>query len=204
MGGAASAALVGAPLALFVGTLVHPGLDTDAAAQLAIIDGAPGRWYATHLLGLVAMVLFVPGVVALGDLVSRSEPRWGRAGGALALAGVIGFTGIVTLFGFVAGEMAAQGDRAQMADLFHGLNTEPAVAGPIRGLAFAFPAGIACLAVGLHRARAAPAVACFAPLAGVLLFAVAGPTGHASLLIPATALMTVGFGVVALDRRRGA
>ena len=202
MGRLGSAALIGAPLALFAGTVVHPGLDTNAAAQLAIIDGEPGRWYATHLLGLLAMVLFVPAVLALAEIVARREPALARVGGALALAGVVGFSGIVTMFGFVAFEMAGEGERSQMADLFHRLNTEPAVVAPIRGLAFAFPAGIACLAAGLFRARVAPAWACAAPVAGVLLFAAGAPTGHAVLLIPATALMSVGFAAVAVPRLR--
>ena len=202
MGRPAAAAMIGAPLALFAGTVVHPGLDTDAVAQLAIIDGEPARWYATHLLGLLAMVLFVPAIAALAGVVGRSQPAWGRLGGALALAGVVGFTGIVTMFGFVAFEMATGGDRAAMADLFERLNTEPVVAGPIRGLAFAFPAGLVCLAIGLHRARAAPAWACVAPVAGVLLFAAAAPSGREALLIPASALMCAGFAAVAVPRLR--
>jgi hypothetical protein len=110
--------LIGAPAALFAGTFVHPGLREDAAAQLELIAAHPDRWYVNHLLGLVSMTLFIPALVALVHLVRDRAPGLAYAGAALGIVGTLGFTGVMTIYGFVAWQMSMSPDQARMADLF--------------------------------------------------------------------------------------
>src|SRR5687767_8834430 len=107
----AGVCLIAAPLTFFAGTLVHPGLRRDAAEQIALIGAHRGAWYWTHLLGLAAVVLFVPAILGLARLLRARAPGWARAGAGLALVGFVGWAGIVAGYGFVGWQMTAGGGR---------------------------------------------------------------------------------------------
>jgi hypothetical protein len=189
--------LIGAPAVLFVGTAVHPGLKEGAAAQLKLIARHPDQWYLNHLLGVVSMVLFIPAIFSLMHLLRDREPGWGYVGGALSVLGTVGFTGLMTIYGFVAWQMAASEDQTQMAELFRRLNHTAGVVIPFRAGPFAFVVGLICLAIGLYRAGIA-GLSCLAIAAGPILFAIGGQIGLVQLMIPASGMMTMGLGSIGL------
>jgi hypothetical protein len=188
--------LIAAPLALFAGTLVHPGLSENAPALLRIVARHPDAWYATHILGWAFVVLAIPAVLTLAHLLGDRQVALGNLGATLALVGIIGFAGIVTAYGFVAWQMAAAGNQAQMAALFARLNHSPGVWLPLKGMTAALIPGFGCLAVGLLRARA---VALWMPptfFAGVVLFGLGMAKAHTEIILIGTALMTIGLGSI--------
>jgi hypothetical protein len=189
-------ALFGAPLSLFAGTLIHPGLSASAHRQLDLIAAAPTRWYLTHLSGFVAVILFVPAVLGLVRLARDAHPRAAYAGGALALLGLIGFAGIVTLYGFVGWQMARSPDLAPMADLLDRMNHSPQTLAPLRLASLGMIPGLCILGITLLRSGQAPAWAPVVFVLGVGGFGLSSMTSHARPLIPATALMIVGLGRV--------
>ena len=48
--------MIGAPLLLLVGVIVHPESKSDVGAQLAVIADNMDAWYAAHLIVAVALV----------------------------------------------------------------------------------------------------------------------------------------------------
>jgi len=91
------ASLIVGPLLMSVGDLLHPPESWDPAAQIAFIAAAPSRWYASHLLLFIGMLLFVPGILAITALVMKRRPAIGYAARVLMLAAVGALSAV---FGF--------------------------------------------------------------------------------------------------------
>ena len=194
--------LIGAPALLFIGTVIHPGLRQSSNAQLELIARNPDQWYLNHLLGLVAMLLFVPAIAGAVHLLRDREPVWGYLGGALGTVGAVGFVGVITIFGFVGWQMAMSGDQEQMAEVFRRINDSARVAIPFRLMPFAFVLGMVCLAIGFYRARIA-GLPCIAIAAGPVLFGIGTQAELVGLMIPASGMMLMGLGSVGIRVLRG-
>ena len=69
----AVASLVIGPLLMSVGDLFHPIESMDVTAQANIIIEHASRWYAAHLLLLIGMLIFIPGLLALVDADGRTK-----------------------------------------------------------------------------------------------------------------------------------
>ena len=69
-----------------LGDLLHPHESWDAAVQVAMIAESGSRWYLAHLLLFVGMLLFVPGILALTDVVAKRRPAIGYAARVLLFA----------------------------------------------------------------------------------------------------------------------
>lgn len=194
---AAGLCLIAAPAALFAGTVIHPGLREGAAAQLELIADNQDRWYLNHILGIVSMTLFVPALAVLLHLVRIRQPGLAYVGTALGIVGTIGFTGLMTIYGFVAWQMSISPDQARMAELFERINHTAGVAIPFRTMPFAFVVGMVCLAIGLYRAGVAR-LACLPIAAGPVLFAAGAQTEQVMLMVSGSGMMTAGLGSIGL------
>jgi hypothetical protein len=188
--------LIVAPLALFVGTLVHPGFTDNAPALLRMISQHRDAWYLTHILGWAFVILMIPAIFTLIHLLGERQVALGHIGATLALVGVIGFAGIVTIFGFVGGQMAIAGNQVQMAELFERLSHNAGVWIPVRGMTGALLPGFGCLAVALVRARAVPRWMPPTFAVGLVLFVLGMASGTTGAGILGTALMTIGMGSI--------
>lgn len=191
-------ALIAAPLAFLAGALIHPGLDPSAGEQLRLIADHPDRWYATHVLGLVFIVLAIPAVFALLNLLHARGIVLGHVGAVLSIVGLVGWTGVVTIYGFVAWQLAKTGDRTRMAELFEELNHTAAVAMPFRIGPMAFALGMLCLAIGLHQANAVRAMPALAIATAPVVFAAGALTSFLPVMVLGTLQMTFGLGSVGL------
>jgi hypothetical protein len=114
---ATAAALVLAPALFLADNLIHPKeLERgNEARQLAETADAYTRWQLAHALGFCAIVVFAAAVLGLAFLVRRRQPGLGLAGGALAVAGLIGLGAAITIDGFtwgVLGEVSTKGPAA--------------------------------------------------------------------------------------------
>lgn len=90
-------ALGAAPLLTLAAALVQAAPSGhDTAAELASIAAHPQRYQLAGFLGFASMLLFVPGLLALAQLVRPNRPRWADTGlwmsftGLLALVSLMG------------------------------------------------------------------------------------------------------------------
>jgi hypothetical protein len=83
-----AASLVVGPALMSIGDLFHPAETWDGPAQVAIIAETASRWFTAHLLLLIGLLLFVPGILTLTDLVGRRWPSSGYAARVLVLISV--------------------------------------------------------------------------------------------------------------------
>src|ERR1044071_1617653 len=112
-----AASLVVAPALMSIGDLMHPPESWDPAVQMGIVAAAPQRWYTAHLLLLIGLLLFVPGILALTDMASR-KPRLSYAGRVLTLAGIGALSAVIT-HEMLLGRFVSDGaDRAAAVALF--------------------------------------------------------------------------------------
>jgi hypothetical protein len=142
--GAASLAV--GPLIMASGNLMHPAESSDISAQAAIIVDHATRWYLAHLVLLVGMVLFIPGLLSLADLASARKPRIGYAARVLLMIGVAGSCAIF-LAEVLAGRFGAAG-LAQTESFLDTMFSAP-IAGLMIPIALAFFVGAGVFAVPL-------------------------------------------------------
>jgi hypothetical protein len=108
-------ALVLAPALFLLDNILHPKeLERgNEAEQLAEIADAYQRWQAAHAIGFLSVIVFGVAVAGLAALVYRTAQRPGLAGGALAMAGLMGLAAAITIDGYtwgVLGEVSARPD----------------------------------------------------------------------------------------------
>ena len=109
------------PLLMSVGDLIHPPEDWATAVQVALVVEAPTGWYAAHLLLFVGLLLFVPGIAAIGRLAASRRPRAGYAAGILLFVSVGAVSGVFVfemLLGRFISEGANQADAVALLDTF--------------------------------------------------------------------------------------
>lgn len=152
-----------APLLFLADNLLHPKeLERgNEAAQLAHTADAYSRWQLAHALGFCAIVVFAAAVLGLAFLVRRRSPRLGLAGGALAVAGLIGLGAAITIDGFtwgVLGEVSTKGPAAHAGAVVALHDVQHSDWSLIYYLTpLGFIVGLVLLAVGAVRQGAIPA-----------------------------------------------
>jgi hypothetical protein len=191
----AGACMVVAPLVLLAATVIHPASDMNEAAQVATIADNLDAWYAAHLLALVAIVLTVPVVLGLMHMLRERQVAVGHVGGGLAMLGLFAYTGIVGME-LVMWQMAAGGSTAEAVALLERLNETTGILVPFVLVSFGFALGMACLAVGLYRARAVQSWMAISVAAGAILFGLGVATAMNWVAIVAAAFLVVGLGAI--------
>ena len=191
----AGACMVVAPLVLLAATVIHPASDMDEAAQVATIADNLDAWYVAHLLALVSIALMVPAVLGLMHMLREREVAFGHVGGGLAMLGLLAFTGIVAME-LVMWQLAGAGETAQAVALLERLNETAGIVIPFVVVSFGFSLGLACLAIGLYRARAVQSWMAISAAVGAVLFGVAIGSALNWLAIVAAAFLVVGLGAI--------
>jgi hypothetical protein len=192
----AGACMVVAPLLVLVSEVIHPAEKSNTRDQLAVIAGHLDRWYVAHLIAIVAIALAVPAVLGLMHMLRERQVAWGHLGGGLALLGLLAITGLVAVEGFVGWQAAAGGDRAQMVALFDRLTNTAGFVIPFIVVAYGFMLGLACLAVGLYRARVVPSWVSLFLIVAAACFVVELAASINAFGIVAAAFLFVGLGSV--------
>lgn len=190
----AGACMVLAPLFLLASAIVHPDAGTSAASQAAAIADQADAWYAAHALALASVVLAVPAVLGLMHMLREKRVLEGHVGGALALLGLLAFTGVIAI------EMALwqAGDEAATAAMIDRVGETAGLVVPFTAMSFGLVAGFIVLAYGLYAAHAinAPMAACIA--IGAALLAVATATATMWAAIAAGVVLALGLGATGL------
>jgi hypothetical protein len=191
----AGACMVVAPVVLLAAMVIHPASDMDEAAQVATIAANLDAWYVAHLLALISIAVMVPAVLGLMHMLREREVAFGHVGGALAVLGLLAFTGIVAME-LVMWQMAAGGDIREAVTLLERLNETAGIVIPFVVVSFGFALGVACLAIGLYRARVVQSWMAISVAAGAILFGVAIGSAMNWLAIVAAAFLVVGLGAI--------
>ena len=191
----AGACMVVAPLVLLAAVVIHPASDMNEATQVATIQDNLDAWYVAHLLALISIALTVPVVLGLMHMLREREVAFGHVGGGLAMLGLLAFAGIVGME-LAMWQMAAGGSTAEAVALLERLNNTAGIVIPFLFVSFGFAFGLACLAVGLYRARAVQSWMAISTAAGAILFGFAVGTAMNWLAVVAAAFLVVGIGAI--------
>jgi len=191
----AGACMVVAPVVLLAAMVIHPASDMDEATQVATIADNLDAWYVAHLLALISIAVMVPAVLGLMHMLREREVAFGHVGGALTMLGLLAFTGIVAME-LVMWQMAAGGETREAVTLLERLNETAGIVIPFVVVSFGFALGVACLAIGLYRARVVQSWMAISVAAGAILFGVAIGSAMNWLAIVAAAFLVVGLGAI--------
>jgi hypothetical protein len=189
--------LIGAPLLTLAGALVSPPIESDTAAQIAVIGDHPAAWYWSNLLGLAGVMLFVPALLGLMRLARVS--RLGEAGGALAVFGTL----------VAIGDAATQlliwqmgdGDHAQMAALLDRYDNAAGAALVFTVGGLALIAGSVLLAVALR--GTVPTWAAAGLPAGLIVNIAGYAAASTAILSLSGVILLAALGRIALGERVG-
>ena len=191
----AGVCMIGAPLLLLVGMIIHPESKTDVADQLAVISANMDEWYVAHLIVAMSLVLAVPAVLGLMHMLREREVAYGHLGGGLAMLGLLAITAIVAIEGFVGWQAGAAtgSDAAAMTALFERVTETTGVVLPVFVMSYAFTVGMLFLAAGLYRARAVQSWTAAMLGVGAIVFAVGTTMAENVVAILGAAVLLVGF-----------
>jgi hypothetical protein len=191
----AGVCMIGAPLLLVVGMIVHPESKSDAGEQLAVIAANMDTWYAAHLIVAVSLVLAVPAVLGLMHMLREREVAFGHLGGGLAIVGLLATTAIVAIEGFVGWQAGAAtgSDAAAMTALFERVTETTGIVIPVFAMSFAFTVGMLFLAAGLYRAHAVQSWTAAMLGIGPIVLAVGTAMTDDVVSIIGAAVLLVGF-----------
>jgi hypothetical protein len=190
---AAGIGMIAAPLLFLASAILSPSLHSDEGAQLGAIAGDMDGWYASSLLGVLALIALVPALLGLMHMLRDRERTLGDVGGGLGLLGTMLAMGAGAI-SMVMWQMAAAGaDRAEMAALLTRLHDTAGVSVPFFFGTFALAAGLVLLAAGLMRAHAAHWTSAAGIALAAVLFVVGSAAFSTGLLIVAAAFAVAGF-----------
>ena len=189
--------MVLAPILALIALVISPALETKAAAQLAAAAGDLERFYASNLIGMIAVVLLVPAVLGLMHMLRERRVAYGHVGGGLALVGLLATAASIGI-GFAVWRMAHGAVTPAEVAAVDELNNVAGVVLPVYVLGFGLALGFVVLASGLWLARAVDWwMAAFIGI-GAVLVNLAFPLGELALAIVGSALLVVGLGAVGL------
>ncbi len=147
-----------APVLVLVATLVQTAPAAhDTESELASIAAAPLTYQLSAAIGFCAMVLYVPGLIALAAPVRAGRPRLGAVGLMLSMTGLLG---LVSLMGSgpVSLAMAESADRVAMIRVTDAYESAPLSIAWMLLMLFGFTLGPVVLGVGLWRCGGTPIV----------------------------------------------
>jgi hypothetical protein len=191
----AGACMVVAPLVLLVAMVIHPASSMNEATQVATIADNLDAWYVAHLLALISIALTVPVVLGLMHMLREREVAFGHVGGGLAMLGLLAFAGVIGME-LVMWQMVAGGSTREAVALLERLNDTAGIVIPFVFVAFGFSLGLACLAIGLYRARAVQSWMAISVATGAILLGIAFGAALNWLAIVAAAFLVVGLGSI--------
>lgn len=185
--------LIAGPLALLVGQIVHPVEKSDAADQLRLVAANLDRWYAAHLILLVAVVLMIPAVLGLAHLIHERRTMLAYVGGGLSLIGIVAVSALIGTDG-VAGYFVASGtpDAPASVAFFDSVINSGRMM-PLYIATLLFGLGLIVTAVGLYQTRVVAQWSAIAIGLGGLLVDIGFPAGAAAIVLVGMAVLLIGM-----------
>ena len=143
-----AASLILGPLLMTVGDGIHPKENNDAADQAAIIVEHASRWYASHLLLFIGLLVLIPGILALASLTAERRQVVGYAARVLTLMGVAAFSAVFVAEMLIGRYVADGADVSAATDLLETFQSGR-VLGVVMIGGVAFFSGVAAFAIPL-------------------------------------------------------
>jgi hypothetical protein len=190
--------MVLSPLFLLASVIVHPRTEPEAGGQLAIVAANQDTWYIAHLLALVSLLLAIPVVLGFMHMLREREVAYGHVGGALALLGVVAWTGLIAMEFVVWQMVKADADPAQMSALLERVNEATGIVLPFFVMGIALALGLIVLAAGLYRARAVPTWSAALVAVGIVALYVGVLMMSQPLAIIGAAVLVVGEAAIGM------
>lgn len=181
-----AAALLVAPGLMLLGQVVQqPTSGHDTASELASIASSPGRAELSAGIGFLALLVFVPAILALGRAVRPARPRTAAVGTTMSVAGVLGLTALMGSAPMTAAMVAGSADRAEMVALTDRYESSVLVGFWVALMLLGWTLGPVVLGWGLWRAGAGPAAPALL-LLGVVLMVLDSGKGMQTAALVAT------------------
>jgi hypothetical protein len=185
--------LMAAPLVLVIGQLIHPVDKTDGAAELRVVVDNLDRWYAAHIIELVAIALMIPAVLGLAHLIHERRPTAAYAGGALSLLGLVAVAAVTGTEG-LGGYFVAKADPDSPGSVaFFESMLEGGRLLPLYLVTLLLGIGLIVTAVGLYRSRVVAPWSAVAIGLGSLLIDLGFPAGVPALVWAGMLLLLAGM-----------
>ena len=137
----AASAIVG-PALMSVGDLFHPAESWDPAVQVQILTDSAARWYASHLLLFIGILVFVPGILSLSYLGAERRPTAAYVARVLMFISVGSLSAVFTFEMLLGRFLSTGGDQATAVVLFQAFQSGPRF-GPIVPGLLSFVIGVA-------------------------------------------------------------
>ena len=191
---AGALALLVAPGVMLLGQVVQqPTSGHDTASELASIATAPGRAELSAGIGFLALLLYLPAVLAFGATVRRSRPRTAVVGTTMSLAGLLGLAALLGSSPVTSAMVSGSADRAEMVALTDRYESSVLVTVWVALMLLGWTLGPVVLGWGLWRSGAGPGA--LVPLViGVVLMVLDSGTAMQTAALAAT---WVGFALAA-------
>ena len=194
----AGGAMIAGPLVLVLAEVLHAEVETDAARQLARVADNPDRWYAAHILILVALALAVPGFLGLVHLFRRQRPTLGSISLLVFVPGLVTLSALAGTEFVVWQMVQPERNAAEMLALYKRVS-ESAGIFPLFFFVLFFPIAWLLAGIGLYLSRAVPVwmavlVGASVPVSFVVEFG-GGPKAVVVLAVAAFAVGLVPIGL---------
>ena len=150
----AAGSLVAGPLVMTIGDSFHPQERMDAAEQIAILVTDASRWYASHLLLFIGIVLAIPGLLALAGVTEQRRPTAGYVARILVLIGSAALASIFVAEMLIARFVIDGADAQTATRLWTTMFSGPMLAALMPTM-LAFFVGVAFLAAPLFQSGGA-------------------------------------------------
>jgi hypothetical protein len=187
---AGALALLAAPLLVIISAFAQPTLSGDAATQVAALTGHRAAMITGMALGLIAVMLFIAGIIWLALALAPHAPRLAMAGGVLGVFGLL-LVLLENSIGAAAPAIVGALDRAQAAAVLDHIHSSAVIAA-LEPLQLAGDIGIALLGIAVVKAGA-PRWAGAVIVVGALGEGAGFATGSKALVIISFALLFAGF-----------
>lgn len=198
-------AVVAAPVAVLVGTVLNPAIGGTAQANLTA-NATAGPADAVHVAAFVAATFLLPlNALGLAWLGYRAAPRLAGWGGLLGLLSWMPFAAL-TAQDDLTRQFAHQPDPLRYADLWLRFTTDPVMTTDLAVYAAGHLIAYTLLGIALLRTRSVPAWAAWAIIATNPVQVIAFVVHPATRALLAIAVLALAAGcvpaAVALLRRR--
>ena len=194
----AGGAMVIAPLVVVVAEVMHARFEMDAAEQLAAVAEHTGRWYVAHLLVLLALALAVPAFFGLARILRPRRPALAHLALLLFVPGVVALAaaaGTELVLWQMAQSEAARPEMVALAERVY----EGEGLAPIFVALLFFPLAWLVVGIGLYVSRAVPAwSAALIAVSQPVGFAVEFAGGPKAPVVAAQVLFAIGLVSVGL------
>jgi hypothetical protein len=152
------------------------------------------RWYAAHLIELVALALMIPAILGLAHLIHQRRPTLSYAGGGLSLIGVVSVAAVTGADGMAGYFVAKASPDSPTSIAFFDNLIDGGRMLPLYLATLLLGIGLVVTAVGLYRSRVVPAWAALAIGTGAILLDIGFPAGVPALILLGIGLLLVGMG----------